>query len=188
MTPGESAIASRVREAAECLGTLTDHQLVGQAAAVGAGLTLIGYENWQAFGYLAEHKGLGADVRARLTASSRISPAEVLAAETTRRTFAAEIDDLLDRFDILALPTLPLAVPTLRESDEPASILPLTANVRPFNLSGHPAISLPVGEIAGRPVSLQLVGRRGADEVLCALAGRVTLFNSEKKNGLVATA
>jgi Asp-tRNA(Asn)/Glu-tRNA(Gln) amidotransferase A subunit family amidase len=33
-----------------------------------------------------------------------------------------------------------------------------------------------VGEVDGRPVSLQLVGRRGEDEKLCALARQVPIF------------
>ena len=52
----------------------------------------------------------------------------------------------------------------------------MTANCRPFNLSGHPAIALPIGEANGSPVSLQLVGRRGGDEALCALARAIPIF------------
>lgn len=43
-----------------------------------------------------------------------------------------------------------------------------------FNLTGHPAISLPVGFTrAGMPVALQLVGRWNADAGLLALAARL---------------
>jgi amidase len=51
------------------------------------------------------------------------------------------------------------------------SAVGLTAYVRPFNLSGHPALALPVPSPAGLPASLQLVARHGADALLCA-AGR----------------
>jgi len=41
--------------------------------------------------------------------------------------------------------------------------------VRQFNLSGHPAITLPI-DVEGLPAGLQLIGRSGEDEALCALA------------------
>ncbi|MOA39447.1 6-aminohexanoate-cyclic-dimer hydrolase [compost metagenome] len=46
----------------------------------------------------------------------------------------------------------------------------MTAFVRPFNLSGHPALSLPLEGPSGLPVGLQLIAAKGADELLCAVA------------------
>jgi len=40
----------------------------------------------------------------------------------------------------------------------------------PFNVSGHPAIVLPVGFVDGLPVAIQLVGRHNADLDLLSLA------------------
>ena len=42
--------------------------------------------------------------------------------------------------------------------------------MRPFNLSGHPALTIPILTDAGLPAGLQLVARKGADALLCALA------------------
>jgi Asp-tRNA(Asn)/Glu-tRNA(Gln) amidotransferase A subunit family amidase len=42
-------------------------------------------------------------------------------------------------------------------------------HTQPFNMSGHPAISLPLPG-AGLPVGLQLVGRRGETPALLAIA------------------
>ncbi|HZA18112.1 MAG TPA: amidase family protein [Pseudonocardiaceae bacterium] len=40
-----------------------------------------------------------------------------------------------------------------------------------FNLSGHPAISIPAGTTAtGAPVGLQLVARAGSEQLLITLA------------------
>lgn len=175
--PCDPAIAELVRDAAASRCDVTDLQLDLFDDAFDAGLILIGLEAWQAFGSLTEVGGLGADVRERLLSASRVTEAERDAAESVRELFRAELDAALLRFDALVLPTVPCPIPTLAESDDARSIIPITRLARPFNLSGHPAISLPIGEIAGRPVSLQLVGRRGGDEQLCAIARRFAIFN-----------
>ena len=43
----------------------------------------------------------------------------------------------------------------------------------PFNVSGHPAVVLPVGLVHGLPAAIQLVGRHGADTDLLVLAERL---------------
>ncbi|HWL46739.1 MAG TPA: amidase family protein, partial [Sphingomonadaceae bacterium] len=65
------------------------------------------------------------------------------------------------------MPVLPL---TLANATDAAASLRLTALVRPFNLSGHPALSIPIETPDGLPVGLQLVGRIGGDAALTALA------------------
>lgn len=77
---------------------------------------------------------------------------------------------MLTRYDVLVTPALPSVPPTLSEATDPATILPLTRFLRPFNLSGHPAITLPARTRTGLPIGLQLVGRKGDDARLCAIA------------------
>lgn len=112
---------------------------------------------------------MGADVRARLIGAHAISPSEVAAAEMVRRAFRAEIDAALVGLDALALPTLPELPLTLAAAEDARTALRSSACVRPFNLSGHPAITLPTA-VQGLPAGLQLVGRAGGDAELCALA------------------
>ena len=142
------------------------------AAAFSAALTIIAAETWSAFGHLAGCERLGADVRTRLAAAQAISDAQVAAAETMRRTWRAEIDAALSDLDALALPTLPDLPLTLAAAEDPRAALHSSWCVRPFNLSGHPAITLPI-TAQGVPVGLQLVGRAQRDEALCALARSV---------------
>jgi amidase len=50
----------------------------------------------------------------------------------------------------------------------------LGAFTAPFNLTGQPAITIPWGKTAGGlPIGVQLVGRRGSDRLLLALAARL---------------
>jgi amidase len=153
--------------------TLLPLELPSFAAAFAAGLTIIGAEAWSAFQFLVDSPALGADVRARLLAARDISHEDLMAAETCRLRFRAEVDSALDRVDALALPTLPDVPLALTEAADAHGALRMTALVRPFNLSGHPALTLPYETDSGLPAGLQLVGRRNADAALCALARRV---------------
>lgn len=142
------------------------------AAAFAAALTIIGAETWLAYGHLAGCERLGADVRSRLTAALAITAGELAAAEAVRRTWQAEVDAALTDLDALALPTLPDLPLTLAAAEDARAALHSSWCVRPFNLSGHPAITLPVS-VQGEPAGLQLVGRAQGDEALCALARSV---------------
>ena len=70
----------------------------------------------------------------------------------------------------LALPTLPEPPLLLRDAADARRALASSSLVRPFNLSGHPALTLPLALSGGLPAGLQLVGRKGADAALCAVA------------------
>jgi aspartyl-tRNA(Asn)/glutamyl-tRNA(Gln) amidotransferase subunit A len=47
-----------------------------------------------------------------------------------------------------------------------------------FDITGHPAISLPCGASDGLPVGLQLVGRRGGTRQLLAAAATIEAVGS----------
>jgi amidase len=141
--------------------------------AYAAGLTIIGAENWSAYGYLVDGPGLGDDVRTRLLGNRSTSGEALTAAERCRTLFRAEVDAALERVDALVLPTLPIVPPRLGETADVRAVLRLTAFVRPFNVSGHPALSIPLATEANLPAGLQLVGRRGRDAELCAAAHRL---------------
>ncbi|KEP71131.1 glutamyl-tRNA amidotransferase [Thioclava dalianensis] len=145
--------------------------LPGMDAAYEAGLTLIGHEAHLAFGdLLAQGAPLGADVRARLVAAGRITQAQVDQAEAVRARFTAEVDAVLSGYDAIVTRALPTHPPRLDEAEDPAKVLPLTRYLRPFNLSGHPAIVLPMASAEGLPAGLQIIAPKGADARLCAIA------------------
>ena len=134
-----------------------------------AGLTLIGAEMFSAFGAHCGSGLIGPDVEARLTAAGNITSEQRMAAEAVRRRFAAEVDAVLQRVDALALPALPIVPPTIEEATDARAVLPLTRLLRPFNLSGHPALTIPLQTADDFPAGLQLVGAMHGDEALCAL-------------------
>jgi amidase len=169
--PAISAAVARSLRRAEF--TVLSRQLPTLARAYTAALHLVAAETLEGFGHLLESDAMGADVRARLLAARELSAADLAAAESCRAQFRAEVDAALEGVDALALPTMPVFPPTLEAAGDARAALSMTALVRPFNLSGHPALTIPLEPRAPLPAALQLVGRWGADASLCALAHRI---------------
>jgi len=139
-----------------------------------AGIAIISHENWQAFSPLLASGEVSADVATRIRAGETVSAQALDDAENVRQRFTAEVDALLENTPLLALATLPELPPTLVEAGDPLSVVNLTRLVRPFNLSGHPALTLPAGELHGRPIALQLVAHKGAEGLLVQAAEWLT--------------
>jgi amidase len=154
------------------------------AAAFGAGLAIINREAFAAFGHLPSSL-LGDDVAVRLAAAGKTTAEQVAAAEQVRVRFGQAIDHLFDRFDVLALPTIPVPPPRLEAATRDRSAVSLTSLVRPFNLSGHPALSLPIRTAEGAPAGLQIVARRGSDALLCAVGTHLerAIISSRSEGG-----
>jgi amidase len=81
----------------------------------------------------------------------------------TRRLTAA-YDNALKDFDLLLMPTTPMKATPLPGPDASREeyvqrALEMISNTAPFDLTHHPAMSLPCGMVDGLPVGLMLVGR-----------------------------
>ncbi|WP_108259984.1 amidase [Mangrovicoccus ximenensis] len=148
--------------------------LPGLDAAFAAGMTLIATETETAFGHLLDKDApIGPDIAARLAAARDIPAEKVAEAERIRASFTAEVDAVLERCDAIVTPALDGIPPTLAEARDPKTVLGLTRYQRPFNLSGHPAIVIPHPTPEGLPAGLQIIGRKGDDARLCAIAIRL---------------
>jgi amidase len=154
--------------------SLTPMTLALFDAAFAANIAIIGAETWSAFGHLTAGEGLGDDVRTRLLKARNVDATQLHEAERVRTAFRAEVDASLEELDALVLPTMPVFPPTIAEAADPVAALALTALVRQFNLSGHPALTIPAKTARGLPIGIQLVGRIGGDEVLCAVGRSLT--------------
>ena len=89
--------------------------------------------------------------------------AQNLATEV-RRQYDAALADV----DLLVMPTVPMVAPEIPAPDDPvetrvARALEMIVNCAPFDVSGHPATSVPAGLSQGLPVGMMLVGRRFED-------------------------
>lgn len=146
-------------------------ELEGLSTAFEAALAIINIETWAAFGQYSGKNLLGADVEARLLRAADTNQEQQERAEQVRSEFTAHVDALLESFDALVLPSLPCLPPLLDDVISGAPVLDLTRFLRPFNLSGHPALTVPI-PCSAPPLmaGLQLIGRKYDDALLCAMA------------------
>lgn len=109
----------------------------------------------------------GPGTLAVLDAGAQIDPVRYATALADAAQLTAAVEASLVGIDVLAGPAVPYVAP---EQDPP--FVDDSAEGRfsgPFNLTGHPALTLPV-PTSGLPVGLQLVGRHDADGALLAVA------------------
>jgi Asp-tRNA(Asn)/Glu-tRNA(Gln) amidotransferase A subunit family amidase len=110
-----------------------------------------------------------------MASGRRISAVSYLRAQASRSQLRAAVDGVLAQHDVLAMPTS--AVVAWRWADidkESMGVENPSTRFLPFaNLTGNPAISVPVPCPGSLPVGLQLVGRRGADFHLLDVASWV---------------
>jgi amidase len=133
------------------------------------------YEIWGNLGlWIGETRPeIGPGIRERLEFASRVEPWMVASANEVRKSVRARMDDLLAGGDVLCLPTSPRVAPL---KDAPSDDLEVRFRQQAMNLlciaglAGLPQVSLPLATLDGLPLGLSLVGRRGADRRLLALA------------------
>lgn len=94
-----------------------------------------------------------------------------------------EMDGVFSEVDIILAPVQPYAAPTYEQlanlASDPEANRRLIQFTSPFNASGHPALSVPIGFTErGLPIGGQLIGRKYQDDLLC-MVGMVLQSHSD---------
>ena len=85
-------------------------------------------------------------------------------AQNLSRVLTREYDNALQKYDLLLTPTQPMKATPLPPANAPIALwvqraLEMVNNTCPFDVTGHPAMSIPCGLSNGLPVGLQLIGK-----------------------------
>jgi amidase len=85
-------------------------------------------------------------------------------AQNQVRRLRAAYDEVLARYDLLLMPTMPMKAPPLPPSDAPLSLylqrsFEFLVNTPSFDVTYHPAMTLPCGWSDGLPIGMMLIAR-----------------------------
>ncbi len=186
----------RVGWTAKCEGTAVDPEVVATVERVATLLSEMGHEveedapdlsniydpfltivaAFTAVNPWLDPTKVGMHARATFDVGKKLSATEYLQAEFAVLELHRRVLGWYRKFDILLCPTLPRTAPPLgalggTEEEVRQKLGEFGAFTYWVNMTGQPAISLPLGESAERlPIGVQLVGKSGADDALLALA------------------
>ncbi len=123
---------------------------------------------------LAEHADLySPDLRARILAGQYVLAQDYIRAIRARRMVIEAIRAAFEEVDVMVMPTLP--IPPQQIDDLPGlgmtATMPLVRNTSPFNQSGTPAVTIPVGLTSGGlPIGFQIAAPAFEDYRMLAVA------------------
>jgi amidase len=97
-------------------------------------------------------------------------------AQNLARQLRAEYNKVFASYDLLLMPTTPMKATPLPPADSSLALwcqraFEMLPNTAPFDVTGHPAMSIPCGMSQGLPVGLMLVGRRYEESTIYRAAG-----------------
>ncbi|HXL22016.1 MAG TPA: amidase [Candidatus Dormibacteraeota bacterium] len=84
-------------------------------------------------------------------------------------------DAVLKNYDFIAMPTIPFPATRIPPADASREVyvdaaLNMQQNTCPFDVSGHPAFTIPCGKVDGLPIGMMLVGKHFDETTLISAA------------------
>ncbi len=121
-------------------------------------------------------EGFGTEVKRRIMTGTFVLSqgyydAYYAKAQKVRRLIRERTDEILEKNDVILLPTTPTTAFKLNEVKDPIQMYLQDIFTVHANLSGNPAISLPIGHHSSHmPFGLQLIGKRFGEKELLEIS------------------
>jgi amidase len=171
-----AALAPAVERLAALIGDVREDQLAPQGLSVWARAqrTLQPYEAWLTFRDWLDSRNprFAFSVARALITGSMIPESERNWANLMRQEARGRLAYLLQPGTILCLPTTPFPAP--RKGQKLSALDPLRDRITCLcahgGLTGVPQVSLPLATVDGLPIGLSIIGPRGSDATLVAVA------------------
>jgi len=171
-----AALAPAVERLAALIGDVSEDQLAPQGLSVWARAqrTLQPYEAWLTFRDWLDQRNprFAFSVARALVAGSMIPESERSWANLMRQEARGRLAYLLQPGTILCLPTTPFPAPL--KGQKLSALDPLRDRITCLcahgGLTGVPQVSLPLATVDGLPIGLSIIGPRGSDATLVAVA------------------
>src|ERR1019366_7101049 len=121
--------------------------------------------------FLDRQDDCGPDVRMLLAQGRLISGADYVNAQRLRRTYQRRWAEVWERADVIFTPTAPIEAPEIGQTAVEGEDIRLASTrlVRPFNVLGAPAISIPLST-SGLPAGLQIAARAFGEREVIGIA------------------
>jgi aspartyl-tRNA(Asn)/glutamyl-tRNA(Gln) amidotransferase subunit A len=158
----DAGVLERMEEALVCLEQAGAHiqeiEVDHYDAAEAANLIIV---HTEAFAHHVPNlrdrwRDYGSFTRLLLTQGAFVSGADYVQAQRVRSLVRTETRRLLEDVDVIVTPTV--GVPAPRLDADFVALMPLFFT-GVWNVTGYPALSVPVGLVDGLPVGMQLIGR-----------------------------
>jgi Asp-tRNA(Asn)/Glu-tRNA(Gln) amidotransferase A subunit family amidase len=145
---------------------------------VAHGITILAEMATAMDAHMAEHRAdFGATVRLLLALAEELTARDYVRAQQVRARFFRTAERALSEADVIVSPATGLTAPVIAKgalSRGESNLVNTTALMRyafPWNLTGHPAVSFPVGhDRSGLPIGMQVVGRPWSEALLLRFA------------------
>lgn len=142
------------------------------------GYALENLDSWNRYFSRVRAEGFGAEVKRRIMMGSYALSAGYygkyyLKALKVRTLVINDFRRAFEKFDILISPTMPSTAFKIGELTDPVTMYKADVNTTPINLAGLPALSMPIGELKGLPVGLQIIGNHFEENTILGFAKQV---------------